>query len=212
MITTSVYDTTGKVIGKVNLPKIVFGAQISPVLMTQAVRVYLSNQRKAHPKAKTRGEVDLTKAKWFRQKGTGRARHGARSAPIFVGGGVAHGPRGNQNWKKTLPEKMKKQALVSALTSKFKDDQVVIINGLEKIGGKTKEMAKIIEAFLNKKATRKALLVLPKSAEKIVRAGRNIPGLIIRPVSVLNTYEILNGGTIFFTKDSLAEFEKIFKK
>src|SRR5690554_4960009 len=85
----------------------VFGQKANPTLLAQAVRVYLSNLRQGTSKVKTRSEVSRTRAKWYRQKGTGNARHGARSAPIFVGGGVAHGPNGQQNWTKSLSRKMK---------------------------------------------------------------------------------------------------------
>lgn len=210
MIKTNVYDSSGKVTGKISLPEKVFAAKENPILMAQAVRVYLSNQRKARAKAKTRGEVNLTKAKWFRQKGTGRARHGARSAPIFRGGGVAHGPTGQQNWGKSLPEKMRKQALVSALTSKLKGNQIIVVKGLEKLEGKTKEMSKMLEALLGKKKaqTKKILMVLPGKMDNVLRAGRNIPGLKIQPVSSLNTYEVLNGGTIFLSQETIDYFKK----
>src|SRR3989344_8061779 len=87
------YDVKGAKNGVYVLPKEVFGAKINQPLMAQAVRVYLANQRQGNAHTKSRGEITLTTAKWYRQKGTGRARHGAKSAPIFVGGGVAHGPK-----------------------------------------------------------------------------------------------------------------------
>lgn len=207
MITTDVLDTEGKVSGKVNLPEDLFGAEINDDLLTQAVRVYLSNQRKAHAKTKTRGEVLRTGAKWFRQKGTGHARHGSRSAPIFVGGGVAHGPRGTQNYEKKLPKAMRFKALAGALTTKFKNKEVVVINGLDKIEGKTKELVKILAGIKVNKA-KKFLLVLPKKMDLITRAARNIPGLTVRPVSLLTTYEVLNGGHILILKEAIDNFKK----
>lgn len=202
---TDVFDITGKKIGKVDLPKEIFGAKVNPTLMAQAVRVYLSNQRKAYPKTKTRGEVSLTKAKWYRQKGTGRARHGARSAPIFVGGGVAHGPTGTQNWEKDLPKKARQQALASALSSKFRQNEVMVIDGLEKIKGKTKELVSVLEKLAK---NQKVLLVLPKMFENVVRAGRNIPCLRINQTLSLNTYEVLEGGKILMTPQTIKLLEK----
>lgn len=210
MISTDIYDTTGKVTGKASLPESVFGAKINPILMAQAVKVYLSNQRKAHAKAKTRGEVSRTKAKVYRQKGTGRARHGARSAPIYVGGGKAHGPTGEQNFERTLPQKMRKQSLFSALTSKLKSKEVVVVNSLEKVDGKTSQMKNVLDSILGKQY-KKVLLVLPKKDEKVTRAGRNIPNLKIRPVSILNTYEVLNGGMIIFSKDAVSTLSEVVK-
>src|SRR5690242_1823092 len=95
----------------------VFGVPVNKALIAQAVRVYMSNQRQGTSKAKTRSEINRTSAKWYKQKGTGRARHGARNAPLFVGGGVAHGPNGEQNWTRTLSKRMKMQALVTALSA-----------------------------------------------------------------------------------------------
>src|SRR5579884_516617 len=92
-LTAVVVGITGKSAGNITLPKEIFGAKVNPQLMSQAVRVYLANQRQGNAATKTRGEINMTTAKWYRQKGTGRARHGAKSAPIFVKGGVAHGPQ-----------------------------------------------------------------------------------------------------------------------
>jgi LSU ribosomal protein L4P len=139
---TDLLDINGKKVGTINLPPEIFAAEVNPPLMAQAVRVYLANQRKAHPKTKTRAEVNRTKAKWYRQKGTGRARHGSRAAPIFVGGGVAHGPTGEQNYQLKMPKKMKKAALFSALTSKFKEKEILVVKGLEKIEPKPKKWQK----------------------------------------------------------------------
>src|SRR3989338_11153263 len=99
MLTAQVFQPEGGKSGTINLPEQLFAAKVNPQLMAQAVRVFLSNQRKAHAKSKTRGEIIRTTRKWYRQKGTGRARHGAQSAPLFVGGAKAHGPRGHQNYQ-----------------------------------------------------------------------------------------------------------------
>lgn len=210
MISTNLYDTKGKVTGKVDLPEEFFGVKVNTVLLTQAVRIYLSNQRRSRAKAKTRSEVNRTSAKWFRQKGTGRARHGARSAPIFVGGGVAHGPTGGENWKKTMPKKLRRQALASALTSKFKDKEMVVIADLDKIKGKTKEIAGILNALSDKKEKEreKFLLILPKNSDLLVRASRNIPKLMVAQINSLTAYEVLNGGKILVTPQTLEVLRK----
>lgn len=210
MISTNLYDTKGKVTGKVNLPEEFFGVKINTALLTQAVRIYLSNQRRSRAKAKTRSEVNRTSAKWFRQKGTGRARHGARSAPIFVGGGVAHGPTGGENWKKTMPKKLRRQALASALTSKFKDKEMMVIAGLDKIEGKTKEIAGILNALSDKKEKKrvKFLLILSRKSDLLVRASRNIPKLMVAQINSLTAYEVLNGGKILVTPQTLEVLRK----
>ncbi|MDP3954767.1 MAG: 50S ribosomal protein L4 [bacterium] len=207
MITTDILDHEGKISGKVNLPEDFFGAEVNDNLLTQAVRVYLSNQRKAHAKTKTRSEVLRTTAKWFRQKGTGHARHGSRSAPIFVGGGVAHGPRGTQNYEKKMSKAMRIKALAGALTTKYKSKEVTVINGLDKIEGKTKELIKILAGIKTGKA-KKFLLVLPKKMDLITRAGGNIPGLTIRPVNLLTAYEVLNSDHLLILKEAIDKLKK----
>lgn len=210
MVTIDIFSITGTKKGKMSLPKEVFSAKINPSLMAQAVRIYLANQRRAHAKTKARGEVSGSGRKIWRQKGTGRARHGDRYAPIFVGGGVAHGPTGRENWGKALPKKMKKQALASALTSKLKDKEIMVIDGLENIKGKTQEMVKVLDK-IGMRRKEKVLLVLSKSRQNIIRAVRNIPGVKIAQITSLNTYKILSGGKILFSKEAIKSLEEQWK-
>ncbi|MBM3205467.1 50S ribosomal protein L4 [Candidatus Shapirobacteria bacterium] len=202
------YTITGSKSGQIELPEAIFAAKINKPLMAQAVRVYLSNQRQSLAKVKTRGEVAKTTAKWYRQKGTGRARHGAKSAPIFIGGGVAHGPKAEQNYQLKMPAKMKKQALFSALTSKLKADQIRVIKDLDKLEGKTKEMKEVLTKLQQGEKKSKFLLVLPGKLEKVIKSARNIPGLFLIQADHLNTYEILNGGQIILMKESVATMRK----
>lgn len=218
-----VYNTKGEKTGKLSLPKEIFDAKINPVLMAQAVRVYLANQRQAPAKTKHRGEVAYSTRKLYRQKGTGRARHGAKSAPIFVKGGVAHGPEGTQNYDLKLSQKMKKAALKSALTEKLKAKEIIIITGLEKLSGKTKQMVEIIvnikkgDSFgmkklkIKNKKNFKINIVLPAIWELIIRAGKNIPYLTLFQAKQLNTYEVLNSGVLILAKESVEVLEKNLK-
>ncbi len=200
--------------GTIELPKEIFGAKVNKDLMAQAVRVYLSNQRKARAKVKKRSEIRGSRRKIWRQKGTGRARHGDRYAPIFVGGGVAHGPTGRQNWKRKLTKKMRRGALFSALTSKLKANEVFVVKGLEKVEPKTRKMAQVLEKLTKnwKLETKdwKLTIVLPDALENVIRAGRNIPNLNLRQANLLNTYEALNGGTLIFMKDSIDKLKETF--
>jgi len=209
---TDLLDINGKKVGTINLPPEIFAAEVNPLLMAQAVRVYLANQRKAHPKTKTRAEVNRTKAKWYRQKGTGRARHGFRSAPIFVGGGVAHGPTGEQNYQLKMPKKMKKAALFSALTSKFKEKEILVVKGLEKIEPKTKKMAEALKKFQIPNSKFQILLVLPKLLENVVLAGRNLENLEIAQAADLNTYQILASDKLIFLPESIDKLKEVFLK
>src|SRR3989344_3133463 len=125
-MTVPVYSLVGKETGTLKLPKEIFGVKVNKQLLAQALRVYMTNQKNMTASTKTRGEIKMTTAKWFKQKGTGRARHGAKSAPIFVGGGVAFGPR-PRNVRLALPQKMKKAALLSAISVKTEDLDVLTV-------------------------------------------------------------------------------------
>jgi large subunit ribosomal protein L4 len=201
----NVYSLSGIKSGQMELPKAVFAAEINESLMTQAVRVYLSNQRKARAKTKRRSEINLTKAKWFRQKGTGRARHGARSAPIFIGGGVAHGPSGQQNYQLKMPKKMKKKALFSALTSKFKANEVMVVKDLAKIEPKTKKIKTLLERLVK---DNKVTIILSEKLENVSRSARNLKEVNLSQFNQLNTYQVLNGGKLIFMKEAVEELKE----
>ena len=126
----SMYNTRGEAVGEIDLPTDIFDAPVNVSLMHQALVRQLANARQGTHKAKSRGEVNRSKAKWYRQKGTGRARHGSRNANLFVGGGVAHGPR-PRSYAKKMPRKMRRAALRSALSVKAMEDQIVVLDNLE---------------------------------------------------------------------------------
>lgn len=211
MAKTKVYDTSGKPIGQTELPEEIFNAKINESLIAQAVRVYLGNQRRARAKAKTRGEVRGSTRKIYRQKGTGRARHGDKYAPIFVGGGKAHGPTGLENFALKMPKKMRRQALFSALTSKLKNKEVMVIDGLAKVKPKTKEMIKILQS-VGWRTKGKVSLVLPAGLENVMRAARNIANLDLLQAGQLNTYRVLNGGRLLLMKESLKVMKEVYLK
>ncbi len=204
------YTLTGKKSGQLDLPKEIFTAPINKQLMTQAVRVYLSNQRKAGAKTKTRGEIRGSTKKIWQQKGTGRARHGDRYAPIFVGGGRAHGPTGEENYKLRMSKPMKRKALFSALTSKLKDKEIVAVKGLAKIEPKTKEMAKVIDSLKLNKKDKKILLVLPRILKNVLRAVGNITEVESVQANQMNTYQILNCNQIIFMEKSIDRLKETF--
>ncbi len=210
----NIFTITGKKSDQITLPSKIFAAKVNNQLMAQAVRVYLSNQRKAGAKAKTRAEVSGSGRKIWRQKGTGRARHGDQYAPIFVGGGVAHGPTGSENYQLKMSKRMRQQALFSALTSKFKDGEIIVVKGLAKIEPKTKEMMMVLEKLTRnwKLETRnwKLTLVLPELIENVIRAARNIEGVKLTQINMLNTYDVLNGGKLIFMKESIDKLKEIW--
>ncbi|HZJ18231.1 MAG TPA: 50S ribosomal protein L4 [Patescibacteria group bacterium] len=209
-----VYDLKGKVVEKITLSKEIFDVKVNKSLLSQAVRVYLANQRRGTHSTKTRGEINATTHKAWRQKGTGRARHGAKSAPIWVGGGVVFGPK-PRDYSLKLPKKMKKAALFSSLTVKKEENSIIILTGLEKIELKTKKMVDVIKNLKLEDKKRKILLVTPDTIngyENIFKAGRNIKGLTIMSAKMLNTYQILNSKTLLFMKTSLETLENTFLK
>jgi large subunit ribosomal protein L4 len=210
----SVYDTKGQVTETVTLPKEIFDAKVNKPLVAQAVRVYLANKRRGTVKTKSRGEVAISTRKIYRQKGTGRARHGAASAPIFVGGGVAFGPR-QRDYSLKLSQKMKKAALFSALTGKLKLGEVKIVKGLEKLEPKTKLMADSVNSLGLIRKNTSILLVTPKAVndyEAVIKSARNIKGLGIMSANMLNTLEVLKYKNILFMKESLDSLVETFIK
>ncbi|MFZ5438118.1 MAG: 50S ribosomal protein L4 [Patescibacteria group bacterium] len=186
----------------------IFAQKSNPVLLAQAVRVYLSNLRQGTSKVKTRSEVSRTKAKWYKQKGTGNARHGSKNAPIFVGGGVSHGPTGNENWTKALSRKMKAQALRVALS--MQTEKIVVTDNFNSLGGKTAEAAKLLNKMIDDKG--KVLVVLAGNSDLIRRSLRNIEQVLTVPAVELNSLQVAMADIIIFTKDSLKVLEDRLSK
>lgn len=208
----SVFNTKGKSLESLSLPKEIFGVEINKQLMTQAVRVYLANQRRGTVKTKSRGEVNISTRKIYRQKGTGRARHGAASAPIFRGGGIAFGPR-PRDYSLKLSQKSRRVALFSALSEKLKDGEVKIISGLENLAPKTKNMNDVITNLKMDGKNKKILLITPvngKDFEGVVKSTRNIEGVQVISSTLLNTYEVLNAKNLLFMKDSISILKETF--
>ncbi len=146
-----IYSLSGRVTEQtIDLSPEVFGIKPNKQLVAQAVRVYLSRCRNAHAKVKSRGEVRGSRRKIWSQKGTGRARHGDRYAPIFVGGGVAHGPRGDANWQLRLPKKMKRLALLSVLSDYFRERKLLVVSGWQKLPPKTRKVEAKMATLLTK--------------------------------------------------------------
>ncbi len=165
------------------------GGQVNWTLLSQAIRVYLANKRQGTSRVKTRAEVSRTKKKWFKQKGTGNARHGARSAPIFVGGGVAHGPSGFQNWSLNLPKRVRRQALIAALSAQ--SENIVVADTIMDLSGKTKEAMQLLSPIAH--ANARVLIVLPETNALVVRALRNLPNVqvtTVRQVTALDVSQV----------------------
>ncbi len=186
----------------------VFNAEVNKDLLAQGVRVYLSNQRQGTSKVKNRSAVTRTKKKWYKQKGTGNARHGSRNAPIFVGGGVAHGPTGLNNWKLKLTKRLKGQALIAALSAQ--KSNIIACDGLNDLSGKTKEAAGLLAKLSDPKD--KVLVVVSEAKPEIIRSLRNLKKVLVTRAERINIYELALADKIIVTSDATKQLEEKLSK
>lgn len=203
----NLYNLKAELIGQHDLSKDVFLANINDALVSQSVRVFLSNQRKSHARAKTRAEVAGTTKKIWSQKGTGRARHGDSRAPIFVGGGSAHGPQGDQNYKLKINKKMAKIATRSVLSIFAKNKAIIAIDKLDSIKPKTKQAQILVEKLTKtdeilKKSKRIAVIINPSEKNPKI-CFKNLPSINVLSSNSLNPYILLKNDFLVFSKDSL---------
>ncbi len=185
---------------KPTLNKKLFDQKASGQVLAQAVRVYLGNQRKASAKTKTRSDVNKTTAKMFKQKGTGNARHGSYAAPIFVGGGVAHGPSGEQNYSRTLPKAMFRKAILGALTERAEKKSVWLLEGAADLTGKTKEVAGL--------EVGSGVVVVTGKQKNVTRAFRNLEGIEVVETDRVHPYHILAKRKLIITTEAVEELIK----
>lgn len=189
--------------------KQIFTAEINPSLLAQAVRVYQMNLRQGTQSTKTRGEVAGSTRKIFRQKGTGRARHGSIKAPIFVGGGIVFGPK-PRNFDLHLTKPMRKKAMFGALSDKVKSNSMLVLSGLKSVSNKTKEMYKLLKKL--KLEQKKLLLILEPNMQSAIQASRNLEHVILRPVNSVSTLDILKSEFVLFAEEAIATFQKHYIK
>jgi large subunit ribosomal protein L4 len=195
-----VYLQDGKAKGEIELPASVFAAEIKGHLLYQVIKGYLANQRQGTSKTKGRSEVSGGGRKPWRQKGTGRARAGSNTSPVWARGGKAHGPD-PRDYTTRLPRALRKQALASALSSRAKDGKIIVVDAISCDPPKTKTMAGLLAA-LSLSGSRN-LIVVESNAGSIYRAGRNIPDLDIKPLSEITAVDVLNSENIIFHGEKL---------
>lgn len=199
-----VMNMAGEQVDQVELSPIIFEAKINRGLMHQALVRQLANARQGTHKAKTRGEVNRTTAKWYRQKGTGRARHGSRRAPIFVGGGVAHGPK-PRDYSKDMPRKMRRAALRSALTIKAQTGNLVVVDRLQVGAPRAKEMSMALNRLAGENSV---LLLLPAAGDNnVVLSARNLRDVKLLSDTYLNVRDLLGYEKVVLSLDSLEVIE-----
>lgn len=195
-----IYNTKGKEAGKLLLPEDVFGLPWNADLVHQVVTSMMSNARQPIAHAKTRGEVRGGGKKPWRQKGTGRARHGSTRSPIWVGGGTTHGPRNEKNYDRKVNKKMKTKALYVILSQKLRDGEVIFIENISISAPKTKDAVKFltdvsaIKGFekIDTKKKNAALVGLPNKNEALVKSFRNIGKVTLEEIRNWNPIELLN--------------------
>jgi len=198
-----VRNMAGDQVGTIELSPAIFEVEVNTGLIHQAYVRQMANARLGTHKTKSRGEVDLTKAKWYRQKGTGRARHGARSAPIFVGGGVAHGPR-PRDYSKKMPRKMRRQALRSVLSALAQDDQIVVVDELKRDTPKTSAMRAILS---NLTGDQKTLVLMAERDDAVERSNRNLGNARVLRASYLNVRDLLSADRVVIPQAALDVIE-----
>jgi large subunit ribosomal protein L4 len=194
-----VVDQAGKVVGEQELDPAVFAVQVNVPVMHQVVVAGLAAARQGSHSTKTRAEVAGGGRKPWRQKGTGRSRHGSIRSPLWVGGGVAHGPK-PRDYDQRVPKKMKRLALRSALTDRAREERIKVVEGLVFDGPKTREAADVLASlgtFGN------VLVVLSEPDEVVEKSFRNLPEVKIVYPGNLSTYDVLYADWLLFTKAAL---------
>ena len=200
------YDRTGKSVGSVELTDVLFAAPVNAAVLHQVVTAQLAGRRLGTHDTKTRGEVRGGGAKPYRQKGTGRARQGSKSAPHYKGGGAVFGPH-PRSYEQRLPRKMKRLALRGALTAKLGDEAVKVIDsfGLEAV--KTRDLVGVLGAL---EAKGRVLVVAPGRDEKLELSARNLPTVEVILADSLNVVDLLKADVVLIEQPALARMEEVY--
>ncbi|MDR0308088.1 MAG: 50S ribosomal protein L4 [Chitinispirillales bacterium] len=195
------YQQNGTVKGDIDLPDAVFAAEVNEHVLHQVITSYQTNQRQGTAKTKSRDEVSGSGKKPWRQKGTGRARAGSNTSPIWVRGGKAFGPV-PRDYYTVIPRKLKKLALAGALSSRAKEEKILVLDALECTEPKTKMISTLLGAL--KLSEKKNLLIVDgDGAKNVYLSGRNIKNLNIKPVSEINALDIVSSENIIFGGQTL---------
>jgi large subunit ribosomal protein L4 len=204
----ALYNTNGEQVGDIELNDSVFGVAVNQSVLHDAVVAYQANQRQGTHDTKTRSEVSGGGRKPWRQKGTGRARHGSTRSPIWRGGGIVFGPH-PRDYSIKLPKKVRRLAMKSALSSKVESGNIVVLDNLNLDQPKTKDMVRILE---NLKVPNKALVVVAAKNENVIKSARNIPGVKPTMAGLLNVYDLLAHQTLVITRDAVNRVEEVLAK
>jgi len=210
----AVFNQEGKEVAKINLPEKIFGLKLNPSLVKQAYEAQMSQARIPYAHSKDRSEVRGGGKKPWRQKGTGRSRHGSIRSPIWRGGGATFGPRKDTVYAKNINKKMRRSALLMVLSGKVRDNEIVVLDDLKLEQPKTKLMADVVKNLNDVKNDlgKGALVVMAQKNENIIRATRNIPKFMTIGAQNLNVVDLLNHRYVLMPKSAIEIIEKIFAK
>lgn len=202
-----VMNSAGREVSQVDLPPDIFEAKINIGLMHQAFVRQMANARQGSHNTRSRSEIRATGAKWYRQKGTGRARHGAQSAPIFVGGGLAHGPK-PRDYTKKMPKKMRRGAIRSTLSALVRDEQLVLVDNLALEAPSTKAMRSLLETLVGHQS---ALIVLTVEQKAVRKSVSNLPNAHSLVANYLNVRDLLKYDKVIMTLEALEVVTSIWR-
>ena len=206
MSKVTMLNMAGQEAGELELKDEIFGIEPNQNAVHAVIKNILANRRQGTQSAKTRAEVRGGGRKPFRQKGTGRHRQGSSTDPSQVGGGVVFAPK-PRSYRYTLPKKLRRLAMLSALSSKAAEKELIVIDEIKFEQPKTKEMVKMLE---NIKAEKKALIVMDEKDENTVRSAANIPGVRTALVTTMNVYDIINHTNFIVTKEAVKKIEEVY--
>lgn len=200
----ALYNMNGQQVGDIELSENIFGAEVNKEAMHQVVKMQLANKRQGTQSTLTRGEVSGGGIKPWRQKGSGRARQGSIRAPQWIHGGVVFAPK-PRDYSYTIPKKIKRLAMKSALSSKVVDNSLIVLDEINLEAPKTRTMAEMLKSL----EAQKALIVVPEKDENVYKSARNIEGVAILPVNNLNVYDILKYDKFIITRDAVSKVEEV---
>jgi large subunit ribosomal protein L4 len=206
MPTATLFLKTGATSGEVELPEALFAAPVNSAVIHQAVVAQLAGRRTGTHDTRTRGEVRGGGHKPYRQKGTGRARQGSRSAPHYAGGGVVFGPH-PRSYVQRLPKRMRRLALQGALTSKFTDGAIKVVADLDLEQVKTRELVGYLGAL---EVKGRVLLVEAVGDERLHLSARNVPGVTVIRADSLNVVDVVGADAVVITQPSLATMAEVY--
>jgi len=205
MPTVGLFNNEGQKVGDIQLNENVFGVEVNEYALHQVVVALLANKRQGTQSAKTRAEVRGGGIKPWRQKGTGRARQGSIRAPQWIHGGIVFAPK-PRDYRVSVPKTMRRVAMLSALSSKVADNEMLVLEDLAFETPKTKAMISLLNAL----QVKKTLIVTAESNQNVYRSARNIPGVEVIPVNNINVYDILKYDNLVMTKDAVSKIEEVY--